>query len=240
MFTSSPYQLKSWWYVNVSSVSTVFVLCYPTNTMTSSGSSFVTVWCCLADCSANICCQSANNLQWDSFHPCEWRVWLNLHFFCLILSTSKVFFKNVLSSFMQYIHSCVSTGSAPRFIVISDPPSLTLCTLLLSGLAPCLLFCLGMGGWARGRGWAAHEKGRKKRLLLPFPLVTTTSTFPQKIQNWGFNQLSTCGDAAASLSFIDRNLQTWQNETELNFTKVMTAIIHRQSGFSRAWMTRLE
>lgn len=124
---------------------------------------FVTVWCCLADCNANICCQSANNLQWDSFHPCEWRVWLNLHFFRLILSTSKVFFKNVLSSFKQYIHSCVSTGSAPRFIVISHPPSLTLCTLLLSGLAPCLLFCLGMGGWARGRGWAAHEQGRKKK-----------------------------------------------------------------------------
>lgn len=44
------------------------------------------------------------------------------------------------------------------------------------------MFCLGTGGWARGRGWATHAFGRKYQLqkrmgvLLPFPLLTLTKS----------------------------------------------------------------
>lgn len=58
----------------------------------------------LVDCKANICCQSANDLKWHSFHLCESTVWFNLLFLHLIRSTSKVFFENVLSSFKQFVH----------------------------------------------------------------------------------------------------------------------------------------
>lgn len=99
------------------------------------------------------------------------------------------------------------------------------------------LFCLGTGGWARGRGWATdafrrtYQLQKRMGMLLPFPLLTQKSRLPPVVP------LCRCSGVPDVRRWERRRRQ---DETELNFTEVMTAVIHRQSELSRAWMTRLE
>lgn len=122
---------------------------------------------CSGDRTANICHQFHKYSPTRFISP-VWVKGVTFFFPPRVLATSKVFFKNVLSTFRQSIRTVCQQVLALKFIVISDPPSLT---FFLSGLVLCL-FCPGMAGWAR---WWEVKKicfG-----LRPFPLFTTVSSF---------------------------------------------------------------